>query len=115
MKVGVDYTLSYGNTTYTFADGGIFSFPTTGNVGTAGLFIQPLPDTTGLVNTIALHCEYKIRDNITLIGGYSFSRFSYKDYAYDVGSTQFSNAVFPGDTKPNYSVHVVAAAVSLRW
>ena len=115
LKVSVDYTLSYGNTSYTFADGGIYSFPTAGNVGTAGLFIQALPSTTGLLNSISLHAEYKIRENISLIGGYAFERFSYKDYAYAAGSTQFSNAVFAGDNKPNYAVHVVGAAVNFRW
>jgi MtrB/PioB family decaheme-associated outer membrane protein len=115
LKVSLEYTLSYGNTSYTFADGGIYSFPTAGNVGTAGLFIQPLPSTTGLLNSITLRGEYKIRENISIIGGYAFERFSYKDYAYDVGSTQFSNAVFAGDAKPNYAVSVVGAALSVRW
>ena len=119
LKLALDYTLSYGNTSYTFADGGIYSFPTSATnstpTATSGLYIQPLPSTSGVLNSITLKGQYKIRENISLIGGYSYQRFTYKDYAYGVGATQFSNAVFTGDQKPNYSVSVVGLALNVRW
>ena len=119
LKLSADYTLSYGNTSYTFADGGIYSFPTSATnptpVATSGLYIMPLPSTKGILNSISLKAEYKYRPNITLIGGVSYSRFTYQDYAYGVGATQFSNAIFTGDAKPNYSVAAVALALAVRW
>ncbi len=119
LKVSFDYTLSYGNTSYTFADGGIYSFPTSATnptpVATSALYLLALPSTSGVLNSISLKAEYKYRPNISIIGGYSYSRFTYQDYAYGVGATQFSNAIFTGDAKPNYSVSVVGAAVTMRW
>jgi MtrB/PioB family decaheme-associated outer membrane protein len=119
LKFVLDYSLSYGNTSYTFADGGIYSFPTSATnptpVATSGLYIQALPSTSGVLNSISLKAEYKFRPNISVIGGYAFERFTYKDYAYGVGATQFSNAIFTGDAKPNYSVSVVGVALAMRW
>jgi hypothetical protein len=119
LKVSADYTLSYGNTSYTFADGGIYSFPTSATnptpVATSGLYILALPSTSGVLNSISLKAEYKIRENVSVMGGYSYQRFTYQDYAYGVGATQFSNAIFTGDQKPNYSVSVVGVALAMRW
>ena len=119
LKVSLDYTLSYGNTSYTFADGGIYSFPTSATnptpVATSGLYIQALPSTSGMLNSISLQVEYKIRENISIVGGCAFERFTYKDYAYGATATQFSNAILTGDAKPNYAVVVAGAALHLRW
>jgi MtrB/PioB family decaheme-associated outer membrane protein len=119
LKLSLEYTLSYGNTSYTFADGGIYSFPTSATnatpVATSGLYILALPSTSGMLNSISLKAEYKIRENMSVMGGYSYQRFTYQDYAYGVGATQFSNAIFTGDQKPNYSVSVVGVALAMRW
>jgi hypothetical protein len=32
-----------------------------------------------------------------------------------VGATQFSNAIFSGDANPSYTVHLVMAALRVRW
>lgn len=113
LKLSADYNFEYGNTNYAFADGGLFFV--TGGAPNANLAIAPLPNVQAMMNSFSLRAEYKIRENITLIGGYTFEKLSYKDYATSVGSTQISNALLPGDTWPNNAVQIVGAAISVRW
>ena len=74
-----------------------------------------MPDVTAMLNSISIRAEYKFRPNMTLIGGYAYERFSYADYAYNVGATQYVDAFFPGSLKPNFGIHVVGAALRYRF
>jgi hypothetical protein len=93
-------------------DGGIFSFVT---AGTAALQLAPIPDVRSIMHAVNLRAEYKLADNASLWFGYTFERFSYKDYGTQVGATQFSNAAFSGDSNASYNVHIVMGALRLRW
>jgi MtrB/PioB family decaheme-associated outer membrane protein len=115
LKLSVDYTFDAGNISYTLADGGIFSFPSGGKIGTSTLLIQPLPPVTSTLNSVTLKGEYKITENMSLFGVYTFERFNSKDYANNVGATQLSNAVLPGELNANYTVHTLIAELHVRW
>jgi MtrB/PioB family decaheme-associated outer membrane protein len=112
LKVGADYTISYGRNSYSIMDGGVFSFTP---AGTAALQLAPLPDVTSLLNSVTLRAEYKLMENASLWLGYTFESLNYKDYATQVGPTQFSNAAFSGDGNQNYSVHLIMAALRYRF
>lgn len=56
-----------------------------------------------------------LRPNITLLFGYAFEHFSYKDPMVGTSSTQYANAYLPGTLTPNQSIHVVSAAVRVRF
>ena len=112
LKVSADYNWSVGRNSYSIMDGGIFSFVT---AGTAALQLAPIPDVRSIMHAINLRAEYKLADNASLWFGYTFERFSYKDYGTQVGATQFSNAAFSGDSNASYNVHIVMGALRLRW
>ncbi len=112
LKVSADYSWSYGRNSYSIMDGGIYSFTP---AGTAGLQLSPIPDVRSMLNSVSLRAEYKLAENASLWFGYTFERFNYKDYATQVGATQFSNALFAGDSNASYSVHLVMASLRLRW
>lgn len=118
LKLSADYNFAYGNTNYAFADGGILFLTgpaSAANPPNANLMISPLPNVQAMLNSLTLRAEYKWRPNITLIGGYTIERFSYRDYAYNVGATQIPNALMSGDSRPNDLVQIVGGAVSVRW
>lgn len=115
LKLSADYNFAYGDTNYALGDGGYLVGGRVAATTLANLIIVPLPDVTAMLNTISLRAEYNIRPNITLIGGYAYERFSYADFAYDVGATQYVNAFFPGTLKPNFGIHTVGAALRYRF
>jgi MtrB/PioB family decaheme-associated outer membrane protein len=116
LKISLDYNLSYGDTAYVLGDGmAMVGGGVTSATTLAALNFQPLPDVTSMLNTIQLKAEYKFRPNISLIGAYTFERFTYKDYMNNAGSTQYANALLPGTLNPNDSIHMVSAAVRVRF
>lgn len=115
LKLTADYNFSYGDTNYAMGDGGYLAGGAVSASNLANLVILPLPDVTAMMNSISLRAEYKFRPNVTLIGGYSYERFSYADYAWNVGTTQYVNAFFPGSLQPNFGIHTVGAALRYRF
>ncbi len=115
LKFTADYNLSYGNTNYALGDGGYLVGGRVSATTLANLAVQPLPDVTALLNAISIRGEYSFRPNMTLMFGYAYERFSYADYAYGAGSTQYVNAFLPGTYKPNYAIHVVGAGLRYRF
>jgi MtrB/PioB family decaheme-associated outer membrane protein len=115
LKLSVDYTFDSGNISYSLADGGIYAFPSGGASGTSSLLLTQLPPITSTLNSITLKAEYKLMQNVSLLGIYAFENFSYKDFGLNVGATQVSNALLPGDANPNYNVHTVMAMLRARW
>ena len=116
LKIGFNYTFSYGDTAYAIGDGmavigtGLTSQSTVAQVAQ----LQALPDIKSMLNMISIRGEYTFRPNWTMIFGYAFERFNYKDFM-NVSSTQYANAIFPGTLNPNDSVHVVGAGLRVRF
>jgi len=116
LKLSLDYSFSYGDTGYALGDGmalvgGSIASPST----IAGLNFQPLPDVTSMLNMIQLRGEYTFRPNMTVIFGYAYERFSYKDFMQGTSSTQYANALLPGTLNPNDSVQIFSAALRVRF
>ena len=116
LKVSFDYNLSYGDTAYALGDGmaligGSITSPTT----IAALNFQPLPDVTSMLNMIQIRGEYTFRPDMTVIFGYAFEKFNYKDFMYTAAPTQYANALLPGTLSPNAAIHVVGAGLRIRF
>jgi MtrB/PioB family decaheme-associated outer membrane protein len=116
LKVSFDYNLSYGDTAYALGDGmaligGSITSPST----IAALNFQPLPDVTSMLNMIQIRGEYTFRPNMTVIFGYAFEKFNYKDFMYTAAPTQYANALLPGTLSPNAAIHVVGAGLRIRF
>jgi hypothetical protein len=118
LKFTLDYNLSAGDTAYAFGDS---VFPALGTVATTtptlvpSLTWKPLPDVKSTLNVVSLRGEYTFRPDMTMVFGYAFERFTYKDFMYFAGATQYANALLPGTVQPNDSVHVVYAALRFRF
>jgi MtrB/PioB family decaheme-associated outer membrane protein len=124
LKVGATYNLSYGNTAYLIADGNGIGIITAGpgqnntgaNLATQLLYnIVPLTDVQSIVNTIGIHAEYALAQNMTLWVGYTFERFVSNDYLNAISSTAYGNGLLPGDATPSYAVHVVGVSLRYKW
>jgi MtrB/PioB family decaheme-associated outer membrane protein len=116
LKVSLDYNLSYGDTAYALGEGvvafgGAISSPTF----LPSITTQSLPDVKSLLSVISIHGEYTFRPNMTLLVGYAWERFNYKDFMVGTSATQYANALLPGMLAPNESVHVVSAALRFRF
>jgi opacity protein-like surface antigen len=116
LKFAFNYTFSYGDTAYAIGDGmavigtGLTSQSTVAQVAQ----LQALPDIKSMLNMVSIRGEYTFRPNWTVIFGYAYERFTYKDFM-NVSSTQYANAIFPGTLNPNDSVHVVGAGLRVRF
>jgi MtrB/PioB family decaheme-associated outer membrane protein len=116
LKFGLDYNFAYGNTAYAFGEGVVaFGGAITSPTFAPSITMQPLPDVKSMLSVISLHGEYSFRPNMTLLVGYAWERFTYKDFMVGSGSTQFANAFLPGTLVPNDSIHVVSAALRFRF
>lgn len=117
FKVGLNYTFSYGDTAYALGDGMAVIGASLTSQSTLAQVAQvtALPDVTSMLNMISIRGEYTFRPNWTLIFGYAFERFNYKDFMNDISSTEYANALLPGTLNPNDSVHVVGAGLRVRF
>lgn len=117
LKFTLDYNFAYGDTAYALGDSVIFlgsgiTSPTGPGVNAV---LKQLPDVTSMLNMIQIRGEYTFQPNMTLIFGYAFERFSYKDFMVGTSATAFANALLPGTMNPNDSVHVVGAGMRIRF
>jgi MtrB/PioB family decaheme-associated outer membrane protein len=116
LKISFIYSFSYGDTAYALGDGmAMIGGGQTSQATLANLTLQSLPDVTSMLNMISVRGEYTFRPNWTVIFGYEFERFSYKDFMNNAGSTQYANAVMPGTLNPNDSIHVIGAGLRIRF
>jgi MtrB/PioB family decaheme-associated outer membrane protein len=116
LKLSLDYNFSYGNTSYALGEGVVaFGGAITTPTFAPSITTQALPDVKSMLSVISLHGEYAIRPNITLMFGYAWERFTYKDFMVGTSPTQFANAFLPGTLAPNDSIHVVSAAMRFRF
>jgi MtrB/PioB family decaheme-associated outer membrane protein len=116
LKVGANYNFSYGDTTYNIFDGNTAGYFLTSGAN-LNFAILPLPDNKSQLHSISLHGEYQFQPNMSLWVGYQFERFIYNDVAYTIPATgfDFGNALTPGEINPSYSIHVIGAAVRVKW
>lgn len=77
--------------------------------------LQPLPDVTSMLHMIQLRGEYSLRPNMTLIFGYAFGRFNYKDFLNGQSPTAYASVVVPGFNNNNESIHIVGAGMRIRF
>ena len=112
LKLSADYTFNYGNSAYSIADGGLLAL---GGVAQTSLVVAPGPNVSTTLHALTLRGEYKIRPNLSLLGGYTFATFSDNDYVFNQTAAQYTNALFSGDAKPDYTVHVVMLALRARF
>ncbi len=117
LKLSLEYNFSYGDTAYAMGDSVVFfgSTVTNSQITQANINTTPLPDVTSTLHMLSIHGEYTIRPNMTLLFGYAFERFTYKDYANGVSPVQYANILLPGTLNPNDSVHVVGAGIRVRF
>jgi MtrB/PioB family decaheme-associated outer membrane protein len=116
LKFSVNYNFSYGDTAYALGDGmALIGTGQTTQTTPAALTLQALPDITSTLNMISIRGEYTFRPNMTVIFGYEFERFSYKDFMADTSATTYANALLPGSLNPNDSVQVVGAGLRVRF
>jgi len=116
LKISLDASLSSGSTAYALGEGVVaYGGSITSATSLVLLNSQPLPNVTSLYGTISLHGEYQLAPNVTLMAGYAFERFSYKDWANMAGSTQYADLLLPGTVNPNEAVHVVSAMVRYKF
>jgi len=116
LKISFDYNLSYGDTAYALGDGGaLIGGAITSPTTIAALNFQPLPDVTSMLNMIQIRGEYTFRPDMTVIFGYAFEKFNYKDFMYTAAPTQYANALLPGTLSPNAAIHVVGAGLRIRF
>lgn len=112
LKISGQYDFNYGNAAYSIANGGLLAL---GGVANASLLVAPGPNVRTVLNTFTLRAEYKLRPNISLLGGYVFANFSDNDYAYNQSATQYTNGLFSGERRPEYNLHMLLAMVRANW
>jgi len=82
----------------------------------AALTSAPLPDINNRLRSLMLRGSYRINQPLTLHVRYWNERFSSSDWALDeVAVNQLANVILPGQTSPDYNVHVISAAVNYRF
>ena len=117
LKFSVDYNFAYGDTAYALGDSvSVFGASVAGSQITQGnINLQALPDVTSMLNMVSIRGEYTFRPDVTLIFGYAFERFSYKDFMTGTSPTQYANLLLPGTLNPNEAIHVIGAGMRIRF
>jgi MtrB/PioB family decaheme-associated outer membrane protein len=116
LKLSFDGNFSYGDTAYALGDGmSVFGGNITSATTVANFTMKPLPNVESTLITVGVHGEYDFRPNITLLFGYSWEKFNYKDFMVGTSSTQYANILLPGTLAPNDSIHTVSAALRMRF
>ncbi len=116
LTLSLGYNFSYGATAYAIGDGmAVIGLGQTSQTTIGNLTLQQLPDVTSMLSLVSLRGEYTFRPNWTVVFGYQYERFTYKDFMNNVGPTQYANAIFPGTFNPNESIHVIGAGLRVRF
>jgi MtrB/PioB family decaheme-associated outer membrane protein len=117
LKFSLDYNFAYGDTAYALGDSvTLFGASVAGSqITAANINLQPLPDVTSMLNMVSVRGEWTFRPNWTLIFGYAYERFTYRDFMTGIPSTQYANILLPGTLNPNESIHVIGAGMRVRF
>jgi len=120
LKLGIDYTFSYGDVGYNLYNGIIVTNP-----GTASYVNNPtLSSVSSSMHSVKLHGEYELAENITLLAGYGFDLYKDNDWSYGWNPVILQNqssATTPfygltsGESNSGYRVHSVYTAVRFKF
>jgi len=110
LKIGANYNLSYGDTSYLLGDG-----VTTAVGSGVNYLITQMPNVKSTLNSIGIHGEYQVAPGMSVWLGYNFERFIYSDPTIGYAATTYGNALLPGDTNPSYAIHVIAMQFRVKW
>jgi hypothetical protein len=76
----------------------------------------PFPDLRTELETIKLHLDYRLDDNMSLQAAYWYETYDTRDWALDgVDPDTVSNLLAFGEGSPSYSNDVVAVSMSYRF
>ncbi len=116
LKIVASYNLSYGDISWDYADN--LSGSTLGAMNAYNAFAwtwQPIPNATTIMNSFKLHGEYSFTPAMSLWMGYTFERLTNSDYNNAVQQASYASALLSGDSNPNYNVHIVSAALRVKF
>jgi MtrB/PioB family decaheme-associated outer membrane protein len=81
----------------------------------AGVNDPPFPSIRNSRETLKLRADYRMRDNLSLIGTYWYDHYDSQDWSLDgVQPATISNLLAFGEQTPRYRVHVFSLAVRYR-
>ena len=121
LKIGTEYTFSYGDIAYNLNDGGLSS---TNPLAASYFNVANLPSINSSMHSVKLHGEYKLADNVTLLAGYGFDLFKDNDWAYgwspaiaatSAAGVQSLNTFTSAEAQPSYRVHSLYTSVRVKF
>lgn len=114
LKLGVDYTFSYGDIGYNMF-GGITSATTTESYQN----VQNPPNISSSMHSLKLHGEYQLTSNISFMAGYGFDLYKDNDWAYGWDPVVLSSGTVSnltsGESQSSYRVHSVYTAMRVKF
>ncbi|MDR3437112.1 MtrB/PioB family decaheme-associated outer membrane protein [Telmatospirillum sp.] len=123
LKLGVEYTFSYGDIGYNLYDG-----ITTTTTAYSWENVQNLPNITSSMHSFKLRGEYELASNISLMAGYGFDMYKDNDWAYGWnpvvlanttigGGTAYSSVstLTSGESQNSYRVHSLYTGVRVKF
>lgn len=82
----------------------------------AGTTSPPFPSITTSVDRLRLRAVYRLKDNLSLVGGWWYERYQSQDWHLDgVYPATISNLLAFGDQPPRYRVNVLQFALRYRF
>jgi MtrB/PioB family decaheme-associated outer membrane protein len=122
LKIGTEYTFSYGDVAYNLFGGGLVS---SAAAPLSYYNVQNLPTVNSSMHSLKLRGEYALADNISLLAGYGFDLFKDNDWSYgwnpvmtanSAGTTPVTvNSLTSAESNPSYRVHSVYTAVRVKF
>jgi MtrB/PioB family decaheme-associated outer membrane protein len=122
LKIGTEYTFSYGDVAYNLFDGGLAS---SASNPVSYFNVQNLPSVNSSMHSVKVHGEYQLADNVTLLAGYGFDLFKDNDWAYGwnpIIASQAANTTAPSvntftsaESQPSYRIHSVYTSVRVKF
>ena len=75
-----------------------------------------LPNISTSLDSLKLYANYRLKDNVSLLGGYWYQRYDSKNWMQDgVTPGTIPNVLTLGEQPPRYHVNVVRVAVRYRF
>lgn len=101
LDLGADYTFSRSRSTV--------------NVKTGGANAA-FPEIRSSLDSIKFYADYRLKDNLSLLGSYWFEHYDAKNWAMDgVAPATMANVLTFGEQAPRYNVRVIRAALRYKF
>lgn len=114
LKLGVDYTFSYGDIGYNLFDG-ITSTVTTASYQN----VQNVPNVSSSMHSFKMHGEYQLASNISLLAGYGFDMYKDNDWSYGWNPVLLSSgtvsSLTSGESQSSYRVHSFYTSMRVKF